>query len=117
MKKIRNYIIYIFALVTVKFIGIWPRWMFFALAPLTARILFLVPQIGKISMMNLAVAFPEKSERERKEIAIASLRNLYLSIAEFFWSRARSSVTDKLVGYDAEADETVAAAHKFVEES
>lgn len=116
MKNIKNYTLYIFAAVTAKLIAFCPRSLFFVFSYPIAAVMFMIPQIGKISMMNLATVFPDLTYNERKKIALESIRNLYVSLCEFFWSKGRRDIIEKYVAFDSVADETAKAAHKFSQE-
>lgn len=87
MKKIWQYIQYLCAAGTGAFIGHWPRSWYGPVSRGIARILCLIPQLGKVSRQNLRAAFPEKTEKEIRRIAFLSLANLVQVLCEFFWIR------------------------------
>lgn len=112
MRKIVDFSIYAAALGFRWLFSHLPRSAFFFLAPGIARALFLIPQLGRVSMQNLRAAFPEKSEAERKRIALRSLENLCLTAFEFLWASGKSNVTARLVECTDETKETARKGHE-----
>jgi len=51
-------------------------------AAVAATIIRVAPRLRRIGLTNLAIAFPEKSKRERMAILVASWRNLGRTVAE-----------------------------------
>lgn len=112
MRNILDFATYLIALGFRWLFSHLPRGFFFLLAPGVARLLFLIPQLGRVSMQNLRAAFPEKSERERKGIAIRSLENLCLVACEFLWASGKKDVTARLVDCTDETRETARMGHE-----
>lgn len=112
MKKLQFYFEYLAACTTIRVISCLPRSFFFCLAPVVARILYLFPQLGKISVQNIATAFPEKTHVEHKQIAISSLKNMFLTIADFFWSKGKKNIVETLVEHGEEPNRTAEMGHQ-----
>ena len=106
MKNLSYYLQYLAVISVVSIFRHMPRAVFFPLARMVAHILFLMPQMGRISMMNLAVVFPEKTKKEHKRITLKSLENLVVSLCEFFWCQGKdvSGLFDFLPETDAVAE-------------
>ncbi len=113
MKQFSYYLQYLAARSLIAVFHILPRQFFYFLAPGVARILFLIPQIGKITMMNLRAAFPEKTEAERKKIAVGSMKHLFLTICELFWSKGRRGIIQELVENPPEVNEMIMKGHDW----
>ena len=111
MKKVSFYLQYLAVISVVSIFRHLPRGFFFFLGRTVSRILFLMPQMGRISMMNLAVVFPEMTKKEHKRIALKSLENLVVSLCEFFWCQGRK-VPDELFDFLPETDAAAEAGHR-----
>lgn len=102
MKKIWQYIQYLAARAVSFLVGTMPRSWYFPISRGAAHLLMLFPQMGKVSLQNLAAVFPEKSEAERRKIALGSLANLTLMLCEFFWIREKNRFLPDYVEIDEE---------------
>ena len=111
MKKISFYLQYLAVISVVRIFHRLPRGFFFFLGRVFSRVLFLMPQMGRISMMNLAVVFPEKTESERRKIALKSLENLIVSLCEFFWCKGKN-VSGTLLDFEPETDAALEAGRR-----
>lgn len=70
--------------VLLKFVGFLPRSLARALAVVTVRILlFLVPKLRRMAMFNLQIAFPDWSDRKRRETIRAMAHYLAWQAVEF----------------------------------
>ncbi len=87
-RKIKAYIEYLLAFGAFKLMGILPYRSFASLGRIFGGLLYLIPGFGSLCRTNIRVAFPEKSEREVREIARRSLENLVRTLCEFFWATA-----------------------------
>ncbi len=105
MKKIWQYIQYLCAAGTGALVGSLPRSLYGAISRGIARILMLIPQLGRVSVQNLRAAFPEKTEKEIRHIAFLSLANLVQVLCEFFWIRRHKKVhLPDIIDADPEID-------------
>lgn len=97
MKNFFAYIVYLLVLLVTAILRCLPRSLFFFVAPVFAWVAYCLPRIGGIARMNVRVAFPEKTERERGRIVRKSFANLFISLCEFFWCKGKSGVVASLV--------------------
>lgn len=72
-----------FALVSV--VARLPRHWLAGLAGVVGRALFAVPAVGRLMLTNLAIAFPDKAETERRVIGGAATAGMLLTFFEFIW--------------------------------
>ncbi len=79
-------------------------------APLFGWLGYFAPGFGKIAVMNLKAAFPEKSDGEIRKIARASFAHLFLTFMEFFWIKGRSEQFKEIVECEEECKRTAIAA-------
>lgn len=96
MKRFFDYIVYLMVLLLSAGLRRVPRSLFFFLAVPFAWVACCIPNIGGIARMNVRVAFPEKTERERRRIVRKSFENLFVSLCEFFWCKGKSSAVEAL---------------------
>ena len=97
MKNAFAYFVYLLVILLTAIIRRLPRSLFFLLAPVFAWVAYCIPRVGGIARMNVRVAFPEKTERERCQIVRKSFANLFISLCEFFWCKGKGDVVTSLV--------------------
>lgn len=85
MKKLGQFIFYLAVVAAFKLLRATPRALLKLLAHGAGNLLYLWPEAGKVTRANLRAAFPEKSEKEVRRIARASIFNLLYNIVEFLW--------------------------------
>lgn len=81
-----------------------------AIAPLFGWLAYLAPGFGKIALMNVRAAFPEKSDAEVRSVTRASFAHLFLTFMEFFWIKGRSEQFKEIVECEEECERTALAA-------
>ncbi|MBO4489828.1 MAG: hypothetical protein J5944_00535 [Lentisphaeria bacterium] len=99
MRNFFAYIVYLLVLLLTAIVRRLPRSLFFFLAPGFAWAAYCLPNVGGIARMNVRVAFPEKTEKERCRIVRKSLENLFISICEFFWCKGKKGVVVSLMDF------------------
>lgn len=84
--KVKNYIEYFLFRLLLFFIRLMPLQLMRKFTLFMAFLLFKVFGVRKkISLENLSFAFPEKSEKEIKNIAYESFKNFSLTLMELMW--------------------------------
>ncbi|MCK5845328.1 MAG: lysophospholipid acyltransferase family protein [Victivallales bacterium] len=74
-----------------------------AIAGVGGFFIYLIPQFRKLVSANLEVAFPEKDDREIRDLTKSNLRHTALLALEFFWFKNRGVAADAMVRFDNEA--------------
>src|SRR4051812_19587804 len=100
--KLRHKLEYAPVWLLVYFIGILPRPLARAVGILLGyKMYFLMGRLRRVGMKNLAVAFPEKSKRERRRILRGAYVSLGRQLAEFcLFPRYTRENTKNLFSYD-----------------
>lgn len=89
MKRFRQYLLYLFVRWHAFILGLLPRRCHRAFAWFWAKILYPVPQLGKVAFQNVRAVYPDRSVKECKKIAFESILHLVQVALEFFWLRRR----------------------------
>ena len=109
MKKAWQYLQYLGAAGTARFIALFPRSWYFPFARFLARFLMLIPQMGRVSVQNVHAAYPDLPENECRAMARSGIANLLVTMCEFFWLNRRKKITvTDLVETDPETDAMMA---------
>lgn len=97
LKTIRHYIEYLLVASVMKLVGAVPYSFLRKTARFFAHLLNKLPAVGGLCRVNIAAAFPEKSQEEVCRIAQKSLENLFLTLLEFLWIRKHPEKLPELV--------------------
>lgn len=105
-KKIRRtitrFLAGVAAAVAFNLIQLLPYRCVTALASLVARLIFLGPASRRMVLANLAVAFPDWDDDQRRVVAKRSLRNVCHTFLEFIWLMRRPQRIFDLVQFPDE---------------
>jgi len=83
-------------------IRLLPHRALFPLAAVVGGFLYAVPQLRRVILANLAVAFPEMSVAERHRLARRNTTAMALIPLEFAWFMGRPEAIDRLIEYSEE---------------
>ena len=97
MKRVLQYIVYLAALVFMKFMEILPRGTFRFLGWLFSWLAVPLPPVGGLIRKNLRCAFPEKGEKEIFDLSRRCIANLIQTVCELFWFHNRPEKVREMI--------------------
>ena len=97
MKRVLQYIVYLAALVFMKFMEILPRGTFRFLGWLFSWLAVPLPPVGGLIRKNLRCAFPEKDEKEIFDLSRRCIANLIQTVCELFWFHNRPEKVKEMI--------------------
>lgn len=99
LKSIRFILEYLGVLIIFHLIRNFPHSCLLWISRVGGRFLILVPQLRRLILANLAVAFPGKKKRDIRKLAVKNASNLVLTVLEFFWFTGRPEMIEKYVDF------------------
>lgn len=97
MKRVLQYIVYLAALVFMKFMEILPCGTFRFLGWLFSWLAVPLPPVGGLIRKNLRCAFPEKGEKEIFDLSRRCIANLIQTVCELFWFHNRPEKVKEMI--------------------
>ena len=98
-RPLRYFIEYIGALLVLKALSLVPHAMLRPMASVAGMFIWAAPKFRRVVLANLRVAFPEKTERELREIARENAKLTPLTVLELFWFSMHPKALDSLVDF------------------
>lgn len=91
MKRVKEFILYAFAIAAYHIVRSLPGWAVPKLARILARTAWMtVPGIKKLVCANISCAFPEWETKKVNRVGFESIYNMLWNMIEFFWTDGRS---------------------------
>ena len=97
MKDLFCFILYIIVAPFMALVGLFSHPFLMKTGKFIGRFLYILPGFGGLCRENVHAAFPEKSEKEVREIARKSLEHLLITVLEFFWIRKHPDELEKMI--------------------
>ena len=109
LRYVAGFLIYLAIQLGLLVIGPMNHRLLRKFAGIGGWVMYMVPFIRKLCISNIHAAFPEMSDRQVRETAKGSLRNLALTMCEFLWIRRHPDQFEKIVNVEPSRENAMKA--------